>query len=115
MDAMHTTLQAIATLLTSIAQRPAQLHPEATINPQLQSAAEVLTSGITPPLSLITPPLPPTTVETRHEMALGNGQGVNTAVTNSEVTSAQPVAADGETSKRPGLIGGLGKLFYLRS
>jgi hypothetical protein len=112
MDAMHTTLQTIATLLTSIAQRPAQLHPEATTNLQLQSAAEVLTSGMTPPLSLITPPLPPTT---RHEMALENARGVNTAVASSVVTSTQPVAADGQTSKRPGLIEGLGKLFYLRS
>jgi hypothetical protein len=112
---MHTTLQTIATLLTSIAQRPAQLHPGATTNSQLQSTAEVLTSGITPPVSLITPPLPPTTVETRHEMALENAQGVNAAVANSEAASAQPVAADGQTSKRPGLIEGLGKLFYLRS
>lgn len=115
MDAMHTTLQTIATLLTSIAEGQAKLQAEATRNPQLQSAAEVSTPGVIPPLSLITPPLPPTTVETLSETALQNENDLNTAAANSGVQSALPAAVAGHTSKRSGIFDGLGKIFYLRS
>jgi len=112
MDAMHITLQNIATLLTGIAQ--AQFQAQEHAKPQLDSAANVSVPAITPPLSLITPPLPPTTVETRSDLALGNAQG-SSSISNGDAASARPKVADIQTSKRPGMFEGLGKLFYLRS
>jgi hypothetical protein len=113
MDAMHATLQNIATLLTGIAQ----VHLQAQESPitQSQLAAEVSAPSMTPPLSLITPPLPPIAVETRSEMALENVQGGHDAISEANAASAQSTAVDTRTSKRPGIVEGLGKLFYLRS
>jgi hypothetical protein len=64
-----------------------------------------------PPLSLITPPLPPTTIETRSEIALENGQGGSDAISNADAVSAQLTAVDVQTLKQPGVVEGLGKLF----
>lgn len=113
MDAMHVTLQKIATLLTGIAQ--VQQQAPAPAKPQSQSAAESPAPGMLPPLSLITPPLPPTTVETRSGMAPGNAQGAHDAISNGDAAPAGPTVIDGQASKRSGVVEGLGKLFYLRS
>jgi hypothetical protein len=109
---MHATLQNIATLLKGITQAQSQAQEQA--KPQIDLAAEVSAPAITPPLSLITPPLPPTTVETRSDLALENAQG-SSGISNGDAASARPKVADVQTSKRPGMLEGLGKLFYLRS
>ena len=114
MDAMHATLQTIATLLTGIAQT--QLQAQASTMSQSKPTAEVSAPGMLPPLSLITPPLPPTTVETRSEMALENAQGGSDAISNANIGPDRPEAVNNvPTSKPSGIFGGLGKLFYLRS
>lgn len=110
---MHVTLQNIATLLTGIAQ--VQLQAQEHTKPQLDSAAEVSAPASTPTLSLITPPLPPTTLETRSEVALENAQGGGDAASNANAASAPSTVVGVRTSKRPGMFEGLGKLFYLRS
>jgi hypothetical protein len=115
MDAMHTTLQTIATLLNNIAQGQTQSQLQLATDSKSQLGAEAITLGTSPPLSLITPPLPPTTVETLSETAPRNDRDHDPAAFNSGAQSASQVATGGNKSKQSGVLEGLGKLFYLRS
>jgi hypothetical protein len=114
-DAMATTLQTLTQLLA--ATQSSESQPQAVANTQQAVETETFQPPLlTPPLSLITPPLPPTThVETRPDTTISAAGDDRDGATVGSNANGEPLARSAAvTDQRSGIYASIGKLFYLR-